>query len=217
VLVPAIAVALVVALLLGTWHYFGREYLARRQEAEQQAAGTAPAPETTPVPAGEPLRYSVAIEVHPDLPTAAGTVDRLAIAEPGIGFFIAPILMDSVLHYRVLAGPVRDSAAAAVVMDSLVARGHKAGSSEWDIRSTPYTFLLDEFAVRDSAAARMNELRQLDIPSYIVEIPYSVGSPRYRLYSGAYSGPAEADVMRQLLQNIGLADTLVLRTGRTRS
>jgi hypothetical protein len=63
----------------------------------------------------------------------------------------------------------------------------------------------------------MNELHGLDIPSYIVEIPYTVGPPRYRLYSGAYSGPAEADVMRQLLRNTGLADTLVLRTGRISS
>jgi len=122
-----------------------------------------------------------------------------------------------VLYYRVLAGPVRDSASAAMLMDTLVAKRHKTGSSDWDIRSTPFTFLLDEFPTREAAEARMNELRELDIPSYIVEMPYTVGPPRYRLYSGAYSGPAEADVMRQLLRNTGLADTLVLRTGRITS
>jgi hypothetical protein len=217
VLVPTLVVVLLLAALYGFWHYLGRDYVALRQEAQRQADGVTPAQPTAPEPAGEPLRYSVAIEAHPDLPTAVTRVESLTAAEPGMGFYIAPLLVDSVLYYRVLAGPVRDSASAAVLMDSLVARGHKTGSSEWDIRSTPYTFLLDEFATRDSAAARMNELRGLDIPAYVVEIPYTSGPPRYRLYSGAYSGPAEADVMRQLLRNTGLADTLVLRTGRTSS
>jgi cell division septation protein DedD len=203
--------------LYGFWHYVGRDYVALRREAQRQADGVTPPPPTAPQPAGEPLRYSVAIEAHPDLPTAAARVESLTAAEPAMGFYIAPILNDNELYYRVLAGPVRDSAAAAVLMDSLVARRHKTGSSEWDIRSTPYTFLLDEFATRDSAEARMSELRGLDIPAYVVEIPYTAGPSRYRLYSGAYSGPAEAELMRQLLRNTGLADTLVLRTGRTSS
>ena len=217
VLVPTLIVVLLLAALYGFWHYFGREYQARRAEAQRQADGVAAPQQTAAAPAGEPLGYSVAIEAHPDLPTADARVESLTAAEPGMGFYIAPILVDSVLYYRVLAGPVRDSASAAMLMDSLVARRHKTGSSAWDIRSTPFTFLLDEFATRDSAAARMAELRGLDIPAYIVEIPYTSGPARYRLYSGAYSGPAEADVMRQLLRNTGLADTLVLRTGRTSS
>jgi hypothetical protein len=61
----------------------------------------------------------------------------------------------------------------------------------------------------------MAQLSQLDIPSYVIEVPYTNGPPRYFLYSGAYSGAAEADVMRQLLRSAGLADTLVERTGRS--
>src|SRR5690606_34010165 len=101
------------------------------------------------------------------------------------------------------------SASAATIMDSLIAKGHKAGGSEWDIRSTPLSFLLGEFPTREAATRRMDELRRLGIPSYVIEMPYSSGPSRFRLYSGAYTGPAEADVMRQFLQNVGLADTLV--------
>jgi hypothetical protein len=206
--------ALVVALLAGMWHYVGRDFLERRQEAAQRAGLTAPSLAAAE-PADEPLPYSVAIEAHEELPVALARVNSLSADQAGMGFYVAPLLQDSDLFYRVMAGPVRDSTTAAAVMDTLVARGEKTGRSEYDIRSTPLAFLLGEFGTREEATRRMSELLQLQIPSYVVEMPFTVGPSRYRLYSGAYAGPAEADVMRQLLQNTGLPDSLVLRTGRS--
>src|SRR5690606_6335343 len=101
ILVPALIAAIVVAAIAGVWHYFGRNYLEARQEA-QQAAAEAQQP-AAPQPAGVPLGYSVAIEAHPNLPAAVARTEALSEAEPGMGFYIAPILVDSVLYYRVLA------------------------------------------------------------------------------------------------------------------
>jgi cell division septation protein DedD len=198
----------------GLWHYVGRDYLERRRQAED-ALIAPPQSQSPPAPAGVPLPFSVAIEAHQQLPMAAERVDALNETLPAVGFYVAPILVDTEIYYRVMAGPLRDSATAAAVMDTLIAHREKTGSSAYDIRSTPLTFLLGEFATREQAEARGDELRPLGIPSYTVELPYSAGPPTYRLYSGAYSGPAEADVMRQLLQSTGLADSLVLRTGRS--
>jgi hypothetical protein len=209
-----VVVLLAVSLVYGLWHYVGRDFLERRREAAAQLAGAGGA-QPPAEPAGVPLPYSVAIEAHEELQTAADRVDALNASLPAIGFYVAPILVDTELYYRVMAGPLADSVTAAAALDTLVAHREKTGSNVYDIRSTPLTFLLGEFATREEAEARSAELAPLGIPSYVVELPYSAGPPRYRLYSGAYSGPAEADVMRQLLQSTGLADSLVLRTGRS--
>jgi hypothetical protein len=214
-ILATVLVLVLISAVAMVWHYFGRAYFGTTNVPV--AVEPPPASEDDPRPAGDRLPYSVAIEAHQDLPTAAARADALDAAEAAIGFYIAPVLVDSVLNYRVMAGPVSDSATAVAILDTLLAKGHKMGSSEYDVRNTPLTFLLDEFETREQAAERMRELRRLDIPSYVVEVPYTSGPPRFRLYSGAYAGPAEADVMRQFLQNVGLADTLVLRTGLPRS
>jgi hypothetical protein len=168
-------------------------------------------------PVGEPLPFSVAIEAHQELATAAERVARLSQAEPGMGFYLAPILVDSVLYYRVMAGPVRDSAGAATLLQQLLAKGHKTGSTSWDIRVTPLAFLLGVFDSRVEAMHRVVDLAGKRIPAYVLEVPYSSGIARYHLDCGAYAGPAEADVMRKLLGEAGLDANLVERVGRTPS
>jgi hypothetical protein len=210
-------VAIVLIGVIAAALYFGQEYLSGRQLAEQPPAEpvTPPVESLTGDPAGAPLPYSVAVEAHEDLTTAVRRVESLTRADPATGFYIAPILVDSSLYYRVMAGPVQDSTTAASVMQNLIRRGLKSAGTEYDIRATPYAFLLGEYELREQAQQRMLQLRPLGIPSYIIEVPYTKGPPRYYLYSGAYAGAAEADVMRQMLRSAGLPDTLVERTGRS--
>jgi hypothetical protein len=171
-----------------------------------------------PADAGEPVgphaAYSVAIEAHADLATAMGRVAELREAEPSLGFFVAPILVDSVLYHRVMAGPVADTAEAAALQAVLLERGHKTGATDWDIRLTPLAFLIDRFDSRDAAEARATVLALRGIPSYILSVSYSGGATRHHLYSGAYAGPAEAEPMRQLLEQAGVEAPLVQRMGR---
>jgi len=218
----ALVVVLIASAIGGLWH-FGRDDAAGSAPTAADGAPAPspgePSPAATPLaavqPAGVPLPYSVAVEAHDNLPMAARRVASLDAAQPGTGFYIAPILVDSTLYYRVMAGPLADSAAAVAVMQALIEGGHKTGGSEWDIRSTPYAFLIGEYEGAEQATARMEELRALDIPSYVAEVPYADGPPKFYLYSGAYSSPAEADLMRRLLRSAGLPDTLVQRIGRS--
>lgn len=215
----SIAVVLFASAIAGVWH-FGRVYMRGREAAPPATPQESPVQGTVPLagePAGEPLPYSVAIEAHQDLPTAVRRVASLERADTASGFYIAPILVDSALYYRVMAGPVGDSADAASVMQRLIARGLKTGGTEWDIRATPYAFLLGEYELREQAEQRAEQIHTLNIPAYVIEVPYTNGPPRYYLYAGAYSGAAEAEVMRQLLRNAGLATNLVERTGRSSS
>jgi hypothetical protein len=99
-------------------------------------------------------------------------------------------------------------------MQTLVARGAKTAESPGDVRETPLAFLIGAYDVRVDADARMNQLRESGVPSYVVEVPYTSGPVRYHLYAGAYSVPSEAEAMRALLRTAGVPDTLVVRIGQ---
>jgi hypothetical protein len=203
-----------VALLAGAWHFRDAFGAGDEDATPLAAAPAAVAPEDVPAsPAGQPLAYSVAIEAHKHLPTATARVRTLSMAQPRIGFYTTPLLEDSVLWYRVMAGPVADSVAAAGVLKELLASGIKTAGNDWDIRSTPFAFLIGVFDIRDDAERRMAELQQVDIPSYVVVVPYTGGTERFHLYAGAFVAAAEADVMREFLNSVGIPDSLVLRVG----
>jgi hypothetical protein len=210
-IVVSLAVVLLLAAVAGAWHFWsGRTQREALQGAGEAVGATAPASSGL-----VPLPFSVAIEAHQDLPTAETRVAALREAEAGMGFYITPLLVDGTLYYRLMAGPLPDSVTAAATMDALLEAGHKTGASEWDIRSTPLAFLLGDFVTREEAEQRVEELRGLSIPSYIVAAPASDVSVTHRVYGGGFAGPAEAAVMRDLLQSTGQPDSLVERSGRS--
>jgi hypothetical protein len=132
----------------------------------------------------------------------------------GVAFYLSPVRLDGTLYYRVLAGPSADSASAARLMARLVAEGQRTEAESWAIRPTEWAYDLGEFDVRPVAEARRAELIRQAIPTYIVEIPYSWGPPRYRLYAGAYEGRGDADALGEILREAGYSPPLRTRMGQ---
>jgi hypothetical protein len=193
---------------------FGRRYLASRAARTAQATDDQSNVTGVAEPRGRPLTYSVAIESFDAMDRAARRADSLAAAHAGVTFYVAPFRLDNATYYRVLAGPLADSASAATLMQTLVARGAKTAESPGDVRETPLAFLIGAYDVRVDADARRNQLRESGVPSYVVEVPYTSGPVRYHLYAGAYSVPSEAEAMRAMLRSAGVPDTLVVRIGQ---
>lgn len=212
-------VVLVAALAWLAWDRFGPGG-SQLDAATEAPAGTSVAAATggparpTGTPIETPLPYSVAIESHSDVGLAMRRAVSLRSAEPDLGFFVAPILVDSVVYYRVLAGPVADSASAAALLRRLVEEGHKGSADDWSIRPTPWAFLIDELPAREGAVARTESLRRDSVPAYVVEVPYSSGASVYRVYAGAFEGPGLSEVMAGMLRNHGIEPKLVRRTGK---
>jgi hypothetical protein len=205
---------LIAAVALVSW-FVGQMMGGGRPEPTLTVAPTQPT-NGPAEPAGVILGYSVAIEAYDQLSLALARADSLALVDSTMQFYIAPVRVDQQLFYRVMAGPLPDSASASVVLHSLVSRGLKTAANEdWDVRPTPLAFLLGQYEVRDSALSRMTALRAQGVPGYIIEVPYTQGPPRFHLYGGAYEKPSEAEVMREVLRRAGVLDTLVLRLGRT--
>jgi hypothetical protein len=171
----------------------------------------APAP-AEPEPGDTELPYSVALEAHTDLARAFGRLNTLAQERP-LSFFIAPLEREGTLYYHIMAGPVQDSAGAVALRDTLLARRLKTAETPTDVRHTPLAFHVGDYGTRDVAEQAMSELQRLDVPSYMLFADAADGYPLYRVYVGAFTSAAEADVTRQLLRAAGVQDSLVTRTG----
>lgn len=223
-----LAVVLLASVVGGAWHVWLRDTLGPVPFSGVLTRGGAPAPEEgaaaatvlPPPPGAEPvdslLAWFVGIEAHADLDVALARHAALESADTGLPFHLTPSQVDTVVFWRLMAGPVTDSAAAVVLLDTLVARGHKSGGATWDLREAPLAFLLGDYDQREAAAGRAEQLAEDGVPAYLVRTPYTAGPDRWRVYAGSFRGPAEADVMRPLLAEAGLeaAAELVERVGR---
>jgi hypothetical protein len=208
----ALLLALAAALAAGGWFLY-RSYVAGPVDgfaAEQESAAP---PAVRGEPVETPLPVSVAVEAHPDLPTALQRVASLQRAEPRIAFFLSPVAVSGGVYYRLLAGPVPDAATGTALLQRLVDAGHKTAFDSWAVRPTELAFHLGEFGSAEAAQRRVAELRRVEIPAYVVRIRYQPGPSRYRVYGGAFETAAEADVMRQMLEEAEVESQLVPRTG----
>lgn len=213
---PVLVVALTAALALGAMFAY-QEYVRGNVDdvipVVPIAAGEPAAPPERGALLETPLPYSVAVEAHQDLEAAMERARSLEAAEPDLGFQVAPLSVNGVLYYRLVAGPVEDRDAGLDVLRRLVAAEHKSGLDTWAVLPTAYAFLLGHYPTEAEARARVDALADAGIPSYVVPQRYETGQVEYRVYGGAYVNRAEADVMRQLLENAGEEAPLVERTG----
>jgi hypothetical protein len=155
----------------------------------------------------------VAVEAHQDLTEALDRVAALRRAEPRIDFYLSPVAVSGGIYYRLLAGPVADAEAGTALLQRLVDAGHKTAFDSWAVRPTGYAFLLGEYDSVALAERRVGELGGVQIPAYVVRVRYQPGPHRYRVYGGAFETSAEAEVMKQMLEEADVAAELVPRTG----
>ncbi|HEY8483731.1 MAG TPA: SPOR domain-containing protein [Longimicrobiales bacterium] len=223
----AVGVLVVAALAGGGWFgirwYYGEAGQQPTAQATTVGGASAPAPsapadsqpDAAPEESTEPAAaFSVSVVAHQDFAVAEDQVMTLRRLEPGIQFYLSPIVVDGVLYYRVYAGPAADAAAADSLLRRLVEAGHKSAFEPWAIRRTSLAYHLGDFETLQAAQTREAELRAQGIPAYVLEIPQPAGPPRYRLYGGAFEGRGEAQALGELLRRAGLPDSLVRRTGR---
>jgi MinD-like ATPase involved in chromosome partitioning or flagellar assembly len=209
-------VVLMLSLLAGAWRYLaGRLGWGFPVDGGTQPSVTAPAvtPVRTSPVADVALPYVVAMEAHADVATATERILALRSGEPRLSFHVAPLEREGTLYYHVMAGPVPDSLAAVALRDTLLARRLKRAVTPNDIRYSPLAFHVGDYGTRHVAEQTIHELLQLDVPAYFVLADAADGEPLYRVYVGAFTSPAEAEVTRQLLRAVGIQDSLVTRTG----
>lgn len=216
-----IALAVLAVILLALVGFLawrsGARASARGAPSAPSQASAAPATPTSPgtgQPAGVALAYSVVVESRPSMSGALARARSLSSSSSGTGFFVSPITVGGTVYFRVMAGPVADTSAAAALQRELVASGAKSAADGWSVRHAPLSFLLGEFATRAEAEQRDSVLLAKGIPTYVVALPYTSGSVAYRVYGGAFEDSTVAATLGSMLRDAGIHADLVQRIGR---
>lgn len=179
----------------------------------------APAPPATARPRalGEPLPFSVHVIAFQNFAAAHGQLIELREQVPGVLFFISPEEIQGILYFRVLAGALPNGDVARQVRDSLVATGfldaEEAAGERTLIQETRFSFLLGDAATRGAANAAVDSLMARQVPAYSVAVPYSDGTLRWHLYSGAFPDSASASGLQRQLASAGIEPDLIPRFG----
>jgi hypothetical protein len=177
--------------------------------APDEATGGIP-PALDPA-AARPVPYSVQMESYSALPDAVRRARDLAGALRA-PTFVAPGAVDTILYYRVFVGLASEPDSARALLRRVVERGFKDSSAASDVRHLAYAFDLGIFPDRGAAERRQRELLELGIPTYLVDVPTTVGT-RVRLYAGGYESAEDAQTLGATLSRNGIAAPLVERVG----
>ena len=218
-------VLLVVLLAAATWYVWQTRGTTGNDQTSPAPGGdtgarTAVSPNALAqarVTAGRALPYSVAIAGYHDLEVALGRVDQLVEQAPQFTYYVGPIDVQGRVFYRIMAGPMPDSASALLLRDTLVVKRIKTISSSWDVLNTPFAFLLGQYDERAEADTQCESAVRKGVPCYVLQNTGAEGEIQYNVYAGAYTGPGDAEFMRPILKSAGLPDNLVERTGSIRS
>ncbi len=212
-------VLLLVLLAVAAW-YFYKEYMAGSAEpapaepVTTEAAAPAEPARTRGEPAGAELGVSVNVAIYQSYEMARDRLDELRRGEPSVGFYLSPFEQDGVRYYRLQAGPAADPAGGRALLRRLYDAGQITAMEDYAVRPTTWAFRIGDYDTLDAARARQRTLAEQGVPCYVVEIPYTSGPSRYRLYGGAYEYRAEAQAMAALLEASDIEAELVERTGR---
>jgi hypothetical protein len=183
-----------------------------RGAADQPAATRAAAVRSGVSRTGSPLPYSVTGWSFLSLEDAADHLEAQRESFASVPVFISPEEGRGVLQYRVFAGAVADTIAAARLRELLVER-RVLGASELITQFAPLAFDLGEVETEAAARERVDSLAAAGVPAYPLSVTYSDGTRRWQIYGGAYRDSASAEAMRRILTSAGLPARMVARIG----
>jgi hypothetical protein len=181
-----------------------------RQDSPPTAATAVPA-----APAAEAtrhMRFSIGLAALSELQTAVEWTRALETRSPGQTFMVVPVDVNGTVYFRVLAGLLESSDQVPAAIRSLRSSTGEEGAG-WLVREAPLAFPLGDFGALAQARARVAQLLEGGIPSYVLAVDRPDGLV-YRVYAGGFAAPAEAAHLGRLLRRAGIDATLVERTGR---
>jgi len=207
--------------LVGTLVALGALFLWKTMVAPPSPAPTVgpaqslpPTVSAAPSPPEPQQAYSLALAAYQAGEVAGRQARSMAQRRPDLLFIVAPVRVAGRVYHRVLAGPAADSLGAERLRASLAETLPGEDGARWIVRATPLAFDFGEFESTEAAEARIAEIGNAGIGAYVFEGLDSQGS-RFRVYVGAYQSPAEAEVMREVLDAaFGDVPTLGPRIGQ---
>ncbi len=170
-----------------------------------------------PQPETPVMSHVVLVDSWREAGTPLAWASALRERMPDLLGFVTPLSIDGERRYALVVGPAYseveandlkgplETALALIVTDP----------ESWTVQAAPYSFFLGEYEGLGPANVHVQELADLSVPAFVLQVSYSTAATAFRVYGGAFSDEFEAAEMGQLLTEHGLDDVpLTERRGR---
>lgn len=170
----------------------------------------APTPVELPGPQPETavMSHVVFVDTWREIQTPLAMADALQERMPDLLGFVSTLLIDGDRHYALMVGPAYNAAEAndlkvplAEAFDLL-----NPDPDSWSVLDAPYSFFLGEYETVEEANGRVQELANLSVPTFVLQVTYAAEPGALRVYGGAFSDEVQARGMGRLLRENDLGD-----------
>ena len=170
-----------------------------------------------PQPETPVMSHVVFVDVwrEAEMPLAWATALRERM--PDLLGFVTALSIDGERQYALVVGPAYSEVEANGLKGPLTTAFDllNPDPDSWRVQEAPYSFFFGEYESLGEANGRVEELADLSIPAYVLQVTYSAGASALRVYGGAFSDEFQAGEMGRLLNENDLGDMpLIERRGR---
>jgi hypothetical protein len=164
-----------------------------------------------PQPETPVMSHVVVVDVWQEAETPLVWADALREGAPDLLGFVTTVTVDRERQYALMVGPAYSAEEANDLKGPLEMAFAllNPDPESWTVREAPYSFFFGEYAGLEPANARVRQLTDLSVPTFVLRVDYLEGAPKFRVYGGAFSDELEAAEMGQLLGEQELEGTLM--------
>ena len=170
-----------------------------------------PPPGTLPGPTPETaimthvLQLDLNFEIETPLQIAATLRGQL----PNLLFFVTPLELDGRLQFALFAGPAYSPSEALALKDPISVAMDRENPDEWLVKDVPYAFYFGEYESAMNAEGRVQALARASIPAYALQVTYSDGRTRVRVYGGAFWDEFQAEEMGRMINEADIGEMVL--------
>ncbi len=170
-----------------------------------------------PQPETPVMSHVVFVDAWREAETPSTWAAALRERMPDLLGFVTPLSIEGDRRYALLVGPAQSAVEATRLRDPLATALALLNPDPegWAVQDAPYSFFFGEYETLGEANGRAQELANLAIPAFVLQVTYAVGTEALRVYGGAFSDELQAGWMGRLLNESDLSDVpLIERRGR---
>jgi len=147
------------------------------------------------------MSHVLLIDSWRTMETPVTTAEALRTRLPNLLFFVTPLEVAGVLQFALYVGPAFSAVEADALKEPVAVVMDRLDPNDWSVRDAPYAFYFGEYDTPANAQGRIQALAGASIPAYALQVAYSDGTARVRVYGGAFSDEFQAADMGRMVSN----------------
>jgi hypothetical protein len=177
----------------------------------------APTVPSGPVSDSPVMSHVLRVDAWREDQTPQAWADAIHERMPELPGLVTPLLIDGDTRYALFVGPAYSAAEATDLRGPLAEALALLNPDPegWAVQEAPYSFYFGEYDNLSEANGRVQQLSDVSVPAFVLQVTYPGGGVALRVYAGAFSDEVQAGGLGRHLNENSLGDVLLIeRRGR---